>query len=367
MGYKILFVIHKMDYGGAEKVMAFLANRLSRAGYEVSLLPYENPVLMQQILPEVKQIDFHEPLPPVFALRRISQIFQVRKVFCRTKPDLIISFLTYPNITSILALMTMGRRIPIIISERGDPSVLQSWFTRLRDFIYNFADGYVFQTEGAKRHFNKRIQAKSVLIPNPVISDDIPSQWTGERENRIVSVGRFELIQKRQDLLIKAFSRIADQYPSMKLVLYGDGGDKAKIEGLIKECSLEDRVVLPGISMNVSEDIKKAKLFVLSSDYEGMPNALIEAMCVGLPSIATDCSPGGAAELIRNMENGILVEAGSVDELANAMDYLLCHPDEAERMGQNALKIKQDLDPEMIVSQWEEYIDRRISAKRSNR
>ena len=365
MTNKILFVIHKLDYGGAPKIMAFLANRLSLDGYDVYVLTYEDMTLMQKLRREVRQIGLPDSLPSLFAVRRICQIMRVRKVLKIIQPDALISFLPYPNIISILA--ASGTRIPVIISQRGDPSALQSWFTKFRDFVYNFADGYVFQTEGARNCYNKRIQRKATVIPNPIVADNIPAKWMGDKEDIIVHVGRFELMTKRQDILIEAFARVADKYPSIRLVLFGDGADELKIRGIISNRHLDHRIVLAGVVNDIYKAIKKARLFVLSSDNEGIPNALIEAMCVGLPCISTDCSPGGAAAIIKNMENGILVKAGCVEELANAMDFMLANPQAAEIMGQNALNIRDDLNPEVIIRRWKEFVHRQISVKSSHK
>jgi glycosyltransferase involved in cell wall biosynthesis len=251
----------------------------------------------------------------------------------------------------------------VIISQRADPSAVPNWFTKLRDFLYNFADGYVFQTALAKSHYNKRIQARAVVIQNPVIADNIPTKWVGDKEDIIVNVGRFELKQKRQDILIRAFAKIADKHDHIRLVLYGDGEDKLEIIKNIADCNLDHRIVLAGVTKNIYESIAKAKIFVLSSDYEGIPNALIEAMSVGLPCISTDYSRGGVRDLIRHMENGLLVKRGCVEELADAMDFMLSHPELAETMGQKARSVLVELDPDRIINQWEEYIDKRISAK----
>jgi glycosyltransferase involved in cell wall biosynthesis len=363
MAYKILFIVHKMTYGGAQKIMAFLANGLSSDGYNIYLLTYEDMTLGQALAPGVKHLGLSFSPPSIYALRRVLQIIGVRKVINRVRPDVIIAFLPYANIISIIA--AVGTRVPVIISERGDPNVLQSWFTQLRDFIYNFSDGYVFQTEEAKKHFNKRIQAKAAVIPNPVIVNNIPPKWVGNKDNVIVNVGRFELIQKRQDVLIKAFSKIADKFPDVNLVFYGEGKDKQEIIKIIADCNLEKRVFLAGYTENIYLSIMRSRLFVLSSDYEGIPNALIEAMVVGLPCISTDCSPGGAASLIKNLKNGILVKTGCVEELAQAMEFLLSHPEVAESMGESALKIKIDLNPTIIICQWKKYIDYQIFAKSS--
>jgi len=344
-------------------MMAFLANRLARDGLEVSLLTYENNDLMQELIPEVNHIKFSSSPPAVFAIRRIFQIISVRKVIKDSKPDVIISFLNYPNIIAIIA--SLGTPGSIIISERGDPSAFQSsLFYKFRDFVYNFADGYVFQTNGAKKYYNERIQAKATVIPNPII-DEIPAIWEGDRENIIVNVGRLEVIQKRQDILIEAFSRIAARYPDIKLVLLGGGVNEPEIRKMISDRNLENRVVLAGIVKDIYNAIGKARLFVLSSDYEGMPNALIEAMCLGLPCISTDYSPGGAAELIKNMENGLLVKAGSTEELAEAMDFMLANPQIAEMLGRQAAKICTDLNPDAIIKRWKTYINSFVMTKES--
>lgn len=342
--------------------MAFLANQFSLKNYDVHLLTYENNEIVQFLAPGVHHVDFHYSPPRVFALRRILQIIQVKKVIARIKPDVLISFLAYPNIISIIS--TGGTRIPVIISERGDPYSETGWFTSIKNFFYNFADGYVFQTQRAKNYYSKKIQEKAIVISNPVVATENPAEWSSEdQEDFIVNVGRLELKQKRQDVLISAFSKIAFKHPNLKLVLYGDGTDESKIKKIIADCNLENRVILAGVTHNVYAAIKTAKMFVLTSDYEGIPNALIEAMTVGLPCISTDCSPGGAAELIKNMENGILVKVGDVDELANAMEFVLNYPQKAKEMGQRARKIIDDLDPEAITLQWENFINTSIAAK----
>ena len=253
----------------------------------------------------------------------------------------------------ISILASIGMDIPVIISERGDPKANNGWFTRLRDFIYYFADGYVFQTSGAKQYFCNSIQKRSIVIKNPVVNEKIP-EWSRERQkNIIVNVARYELKQKRQDILIEAFAEIASKFPKVDLVLYGSGEDELRIKNVALSFGLTNRVILSGLTTKVYEKIKEAKLFVLSSDYEGIPNALIEAMSVGVPCISTDCSPGGAAELITNRTNGLLVEAGNVEALAQAMEYMLKNPDEAERMGNNAKSIVNELSPNKIIRDWE--------------
>lgn len=346
-------------------MLAFIANKLSLEGYDVCLLTYDDMDTEQLLSPEIHRVPFNYSPPQVFGLRRIFQVIYIRKVINQIKPDLLMSFLPYPNIITIIS--SIGTGIPVIISIRNDPYAHPSWFTKLRDFVYQFAYGFIFQTNGARNYFKEEIRARSTVIPNPVTVETIQEKWSGKREDFIVTLGRFDMEDKRHDILIQAFSRIAGKYPNIKLILYGNGKDESKIKHIISDCNLENRVILPGVTRNVYESIKKARMFVLSSDHEGIPNALIEAMSVGLPCISTDCSPGGAAGLIKNMENGILVKAGCIDELANAMEFILNHPQKAESMGENARKIITDLDPDEIIQQWKNYIHHLIKAKSLHR
>jgi len=362
---KVLLIIHRLTYGGAGKVMAFLANKLSVEGFDVYLLTYEGGELMQFLAASVHRVQFRYPPPPIPVLKRVLQIVQLKGMITRIKPDLAISFLPYPNMISIAACKAAG--VPIIIAERGDPSAHRSWFTAIRDIFYNFADGCVFQTCGAQKYYPRNIQAKGVIIPNPVDADKIPVPWSGERDDTIVNVGRFDLEDKRQDLLIKAFARVADRFPDIKLILIGDGKDQKVIEHVIAECHLKERVILPGATMNVYAMIRKAKVFVLSSDHEGYPNALIEAMSVGLPCISTNCPSGAPAEIIQHMENGMLIEPGSIDELADAMAFLLENPETAAAMGTNARQIIPKLDGNTIIEQWKSYITKFMGETYSSR
>ena len=178
--------------------------------------------------------------------------------------------------------------------------------------------------------------------------------FTVERKE-IVTVGRLEP-QKNQKLLINAFSELAKKFPDYTLVIYGEGSLRKKLEKYIESKGLKDRVFLPGAKNNIQEYIKDASLFVLSSDYEGIPNALIEAMAIGLPCVSTDCSPGGARELITNGENGVIVECRNSNELATAMARLLTDRESAKRMGTNAKKIYTRVDKNLVCNRWLDLI-----------
>lgn len=355
MKNRILFVINGVTYGGAEKILILLAANLAKNN-EIYLFTYENDDLHYSLEQKVIHIRHLDLKFPVFFFRRIEQIINVRSVIKKIRPDIIISFLTYPNIISIIAKFKTG--VPNIISERGDPFVNHGWFTKFRDFFYQFADGYVFQTKYALNYYanNKRILPKSIVISNPIEPpDNLPSK-NGQRENLIVNVARFEIKQKRQDILIKAFNKISEKYGDIKLVLYGDGEDEDKIKQHIADEKLENRIILGGVTNNIYSAINRAKLFVLSSDYEGIPNALLEAMELGLPCVTTDYSPGGARDIIVDHKNGLIIKSGDIVQLANAIEFVLANPEAAEAMGNEARNITSNYDPKVIFQEWEDYI-----------
>lgn len=357
----ILFVTPGLGYGGAPKMLAALANYLAQQGDETYLLTYENNVMRQPIDDRLIQIKCKKNYK-IRGVRRFLQLLTIRRIVHDKKPDVVISFADYPNLLTLLA--TVGTKVPVIVSERGNPySDNKGKMYKFTTFMYQFADGIVFQTEKAKNFFKSSIREKSTVIPNPVMVNNLPDRWTGNRKDEIVSVGRFELVTKRQDIMLKAFKDVITKYPNIKLVFYGDGKDKVKIQNIVADLGLMEHVIFAGVTDNVYESIRYSRLFVLSSDSEGIPNALIEAMSVGLPCISTDCSPGGARLLIDNRINGIVVPCGDADALAQAMIFLLDDDKKSEEFGIEAMKIIEKFEPAKIFKVWNTYIDKIIRGR----
>jgi glycosyltransferase involved in cell wall biosynthesis len=262
--------------------------------------------------------------------------------------------------TYLLTLACKFTKTKVLISERTDPNRKKgkdSFLFKVIEYLVNTADAFVFQTEGARSYYPKEVITKSIVIPNPVVNKNIPKQYQGGREKVIVNVARLTIYQKRQDVLIKAFSKVLSKYPDYRLRLYGDGPDEFVLKKLVKELNIIDNVLFMGVSHDVYNDIRKAALFVLSSDFEGIPNALLEAMSMGLPCISTDCSPGGARLLIKENENGLLVPTGDPDKLAKAMEYILSHPTEASKMSNKALEVVDEYAEGRIYAEWESFIN----------
>ncbi|MBO5485678.1 MAG: glycosyltransferase, partial [Eubacterium sp.] len=157
------------------------------------------------------------------------------------------------------------------------------------------------------------------------------------------------------------FSRVVREFPELELVIYGEGSYREELEKERARLGLEEKIKLPGAVDCVADAVQSAKLFVLSSDYEGMPNALLEAMALGIPVISTDCPCGGPAEIIRDGENGFLVSVGKEEELIDAMQKLLRDDELGNRIGNNARQVQQDYSEEQTFEKLYQYLEKVIA------
>ena len=357
---KIMFVVLSLGKGGAERVVSVLANSFVDLHHEVVMVFTSNHKICYQISEQIKikyledewninQGAFHR------VFRRIQAI---RKAIQSEKPDIVISFLSLVNMETAIALMNCN--IPLIVSERSNPAVVPSDRMRrlLRRIVYHRPNGFVFQTEQAKQYFSKQIQKKSAIILNPLMSG-LPVAFSGERTKRIVSVGRL-VKEKNYPLLLEAFEKFHKIKPEYILEIYGEGDQEDNIRRIIKEKELTDYVRLMGYCRDVHERINDASMFVMSSNYEGMPNALMEAMAQGLPCISTDCPCGGPQTLIKHQMNGLLVKVGDAEGLAKAMFDILEIPLYKE-LGDKAKAVRTIADPQVVTDKWMEYISEVIN------
>jgi glycosyltransferase involved in cell wall biosynthesis len=302
----------------------------------------------------VKRINLFDNKIDGFLKRNMSLTKALRKTIKSEKPEVVISFMAEPNFRMLLA--TVGVKCRKIISIRNDPNreYPNFVFKLLAKTLYNLADGVVFQTEDAKKWFPKSIQKKSRIIMNQV--DDVFFNTPLEEERHdIVTIGRLTA-QKNHKMLIKAFSMIASEIDE-NLIIYGDGELRGELEMLVKELHLENRVSLPGVTKNVPEVLSKAKLFVLSSDYEGMPNALMEAMAMGLPCISTDCPCGGSRDVLSGLEKKCLVEVENSKKMADAIKKTLNEIKQTNDGFSMTVKSKaKSFSKEIVLASWISYI-----------
>ena len=345
-----IFFIGTLCNGGAERVVSILAGHMAKQGMDVEILTYyDRPVSYE--------LDSRVRLTAVETMtgsgNKIKNLMAIRKYF-KKNAKVVISFLAPFNIMAIAA--NLGNGVPIIVADRNDPTRVPSntAVRKVRDFLYCFAAGVVVQTKKNKAYFSKSVQKKSRVIYNPIdLKENARSALKTEKEKKIVTAGRL-MPQKNQKMMIEAFAAVHKKYPDYKLVIYGEGPSREELEELVKTLELEQSVLLPGNIQDIHDKIKSAEIFVLSSDYEGMPNALIEAMCLGLPSISTKVS--GATDLIKDHENGILTEPDSKEQLEAAMLELIEQKNLAEKLGANAAKLNEELEVSKIMQQWTDFI-----------
>lgn len=362
---KLLFHINSMGKGGAERVVSVLSECFAADGYEVTIVTLWRAGEEYDLSESIKRInlgDRWQGKEPGRVRLTASRFLDLRRVVKREKPDLVISFCNKANFRCSYSMM--GMNIPLLVSVRNDPRMDYFPHKCAVKRMEKKASGCVFQTADAMFCFDRKFQEKSKVIWNPVdckylSEDDSPV----ERSKYIVTVGRLSS-QKNQLLLLKAFCRIMDEFPEYELRIYGEeseAGTKDRLLDYVAEQGMEQRVRLMGQSSRLEKEIKDAALFVLPSDYEGMPNALIEAMVMGIPCISTDCPCKGPSELIENGISGCLVPVGDDKELASAMKKLLENPELADQMGRAGARLRDRVSPEKIYEEWKEFVNKLIN------
>lgn len=344
---KVLLVNRRLSVGGSERVMTLLANGLADAGISVDMVVMQNMKRTYQVSDRVNviQFDFDQYNPVKKTIKRLTEL---RKLMKKGSYDTVISFMHIINFYTLLAGVGIKN---IVVSERADPRQPAGLPIRLgRRFLYPCAEKLVFQTEDAKSFFPKNIQKKGYIIPNP-INNNLPQPYTGERDKEIVAFGRFTA-QKNFKMAIDAFKLLHKDFPEYRLVIYGEGPLEKEIKEHIQSTGLEAFISLPGFQQNIIEKIKKAGVYISSSDFEGISNSMLEALAMGIPSVCTDCPVGGAAMTIKNNENGILIPVGDTNALYEGMKRIIEDKEFADKLSENAVKIREELSIEKIVDKW---------------
>jgi glycosyltransferase involved in cell wall biosynthesis len=359
---KIALFISSLQKGGSERVMVNLAEYLHRNNCEVILVTQYRQDVEYEINPNIKRV-YSEPEESKLLGGRVHNFIvrfnTLRDIWKQYKPDLILSFLGKNNLMAIATSAFLPSKV--VTSVRGEPTMeYDSRLMRfLAKFMFGFADGVILQTKQAKKFFPKVVRKKAVIMSNPLNPEFLNKRYKGEKDDVIVSVGRLDE-NKNQAMLIHAFARIASEYPMTNLVIYGDGSCRQDLEELIKEKNLSDRITLAGVVTDVAQHIQKARIFALTSNTEGMPNSLMEAMALGLAVVSTDCPCGGPATLINNGVNGLLVPVGNAYALADAFRCILSDSEFEKSLGEKAYEITQTLNPQKVNREWYEYLKKII-------
>ena len=369
---QLIFLTLSLTKGGAERVICNMCNEHFVKQYRVTIISLMAAEPEYDLNPDItvlyvdkKPEQYRQNMAVRFVRRRKGLASLLKKVEHEGgRIGALISFLPEPNF--LITSLSPRRGYPVIISVRNDPAKEYASKVRhlLMKLLYRRADGYVFQTREARDYFSfsTHIIKNSAVIPNPLGKEflDVPVRAFSEKE--IVSVGRLEP-QKAPLLLIHAFAGIHAEFPEYRLLFYGEGSLREEMQEEIKKAGLDEKIVLKGNTDRIRDDVGQASLFVLPSVYEGMPNALMEAMALGVPCVATDCPCGGPRSLIKPGENGILVPVGDEQELGRAMADLLRNLPKAALMGRRAQEITKELAPERIYQQWDGLIEAKKNKK----
>lgn len=358
---KIMFVIPRMGGGGAERVVANIANSLSERNYEVRIItlvskesfyPLKDNVVINSLNCIVDRTS------KLRTLRSMAQNFPrafyyIRKEIKNFKPDCVISMLIEADILTHFVKLS-GLKFKHICSERNDPSRRNKYIIKYLNHIYKNCDIFVCQGKRVSEFYSGIPSNKIAIIPNPIDTRLIPKSVEESTEMKIVAVGRLDP-QKNFSMLIDSFYDISDDFPNCTLTIYGEGFMRGELEKKIVSYNLDNKVFLPGSIKDVLDKIKGSSLFVMSSNFEGFPNSLVEAMAVGLPVISTDFNTGIARDLIGE-NNGRVVPVNDREALGNAIRELMSDYNLRGKMRIENRKIANKLNIEKIIDEWEEIL-----------
>ena len=346
---KVVFTIANMAGGGSERVISILANQFVKRGIDTAILMTAGNTIEYALDSKVETVSMGGTSGGSMK-KRIERISAMRQYFMQegNKDAVLVAF--GPGTAFYTWMSSLGLGNKLIISERNDPSACPHPI--LRNMVYNRASRLVFQTYQARDCFPKRIAQRGEVIPNP-IKPNLPEPYVRERPKTVVAVGRLE-DQKNYPLLIKAFSEFHKEFGEYSLHIYGKGYLEEELKRLsYNELELTDKnVIFEGFRTDVNDCIRNAGMYILSSDYEGISNALIEALAMGIPTISTDCPIGGSAMCIKDGVSGLLVPVGDATKLAEAMKKLAENEEYASLLGQKALEIRNKYDENTITENW---------------
>ncbi len=395
---KVLMVMPVLKGGGAERVASILTNEFHKNGYTCEFLLTscnKNEVISRDLDEDIPVIILRENFKKSFTdiiyklLRFVTSLLckpfekakksvpiafsylsfianyhkeiQALKELLKKRPDATVVTFLQPSIPLVLLA---GRKTKnrIIISERGDPKrqMKHRYGYNFVKKYYERADKAVFQTEDAKNAYPENIASKGVVIFNP-IKENLPQKYEGERNKNITTFCRISY-QKNLPVLVKAFSEVHKDFEDYKLRIIGNtqnaDDEKAlgETEDLIEKLNLNNFVDFEPFSLNVHEKIIEDAVYVNSSDYEGMSNAMLEAMAIGMPVVCTDCPIGGASAVIKNGENGLLTDVGDAEGLAEAIKSVISDKELSAKLSGNAVKIKEELSLSNIARKWMELM-----------
>lgn len=349
---KITFFIGSMAGGGAERVISILANHYAEKGWDVDIALLLKNEVGYKLDESINIIDLNGKHSS-YLKNAFSWVRAIRKYLKNSKPDRIVSFIG--RINTLVLMSTFGIKIPIIVSERNDPKHdgRGNLMLKLCNMSYGFkrCKAVVHQTKYEESCFKASLTEKSYIIPNPI---EVKAKREAPEKGRIVTAGRLGA-QKRHTMLINSATMLKEEFPEIKVDIFGDGELKNSLQELINTNGMTERINLKGNVSDLHNQISSADIFVMTSDFEGLSNALLEAMMLGLPCIST--AYPGADEVINDGVNGLLVPMGNEEELAKAIKQILTDDELREKLSIEALKTAENYKKDVVLKLWENVIE----------
>ena len=393
---KVVMIMPHMVGGGAERVAAQIMNKLNELGYDTRFIltsAKKNEVVRSDLNEKTQLILLTEEMKAETTGQKLvhlparvyssffgklyeklgkdvpasigkatiewqyhREIIWLRN-YLKQNPDMTVIVFLQPSIPMVL-LAAQGLPNKVIISERADPNRLMKkrYGKPFIEKYYTRADAAVFQTEDAKSVYPEAVSKKGTVIFNP-LKDNLPQPYHGERNKNITTFCRISN-QKNLPLLVEAFSQVHSKHPEYTLRIIGDAPNEEGREVLqaidkqLDKLNLKKSVKLEPFTKNVHEAVIKDAMYVNSSDYEGISNAMLEAMAIGMPVVCTDCPIGGAKATINDEENGLLVPIQNAEALASAMNRVIEKEGLADKLSQNASKLRDEISLDSITDKW---------------
>ncbi len=394
MNREVVFVLHSLAIGGAERHASMIANYFAEHGIRVYIVLLDNSKICYNLHPETEVYSFNcseesgvnrcrqiEIRPPkktsvfksvklklykAFGKDKLSiaetenylkcnYADNLKRFFKKHSEATVISFMHIPTLSALISLH--GLKNKFIFFEFTDPSVNYSnpgLYGVLKKYIAE-ADVGIFQTDDEKNFYGFTDSFEKYVIPNPLNCREFPEPYTSIRKKKIVNFCRIES-EKNIPLLIDAFELLHKDYPEYSVEIYGDGSRKQSVIEYAENKKLGDCVSVLPERRDVLECVKNSAMFVSTSNREGISNSMLEAMAIGLPCICTDCPAGGARMMIDDRKNGLLVPMNDAEALYKAMKELIENPELSDKISKNAVEIREKLEPDKICSQITEAV-----------
>jgi glycosyltransferase involved in cell wall biosynthesis len=364
MSQRLLFLIHSLDMGGAQRVAATLANHWVNKGHAVAVATLSSTSSDFYALdPRIERIalDVAKPSehPMAALLNNLRTLRAVRRLLKQWQPQVTIALMTNANV--YLALAGWGLPGQKIGSEQNHPPMrpLGRIWEMLRRLAYGRLDHLVALTAPSAAWLRNHTRARHVTVIGNPVPWPLPVQPPVLDPNTLLIKGRQRLIaagrlveQKGFDLLIEAFARLAPDFQTWDLIIVGEGPLRGPLEAQLARLDLQGRVFLVGAVGNIGAWYMACDLYVMSSRFEGFGNTLAEALACGLPAVSFDCETG-PSDIIRPEIDGLLVPPGDVSALVASLTVLMTNQALRERFAIRAVEARARFSVDGIAGQWE--------------